>query len=792
MRLHLPALIGALALLPAAGSALAQPAEAGIQIELGLLDSNDNFDPLDAFEREEILNQARCQCGIETPDTSQTPGPESFYIRLTLDAYDTTLSENAALAVGSNCDSDEREDRNCEEILTIGDVADDLRARPQFAIQIDRYLFPNETSCRETTGKRGIYLLFDSNDDDLYEKSSKVSYDFDTEPPPLPGNLEVSPGEGSVQIRWTAPQSRQDDVEYYQVLCARADGSPAFATPPDDPVFETAYALCDSSTTVPVQDPPASGVDGGTPVVDAGLPDASPDLADASGFDQGFQGGAVAWAVAPADLPAELAALDPAYVCATETAGALSTRVGELENGESYHLVLLAVDHARNVTAVALGEVTPEPVTDFWEEYQGSGGNAEGGVCLVTSTFGDDDPMTRALRDFRDRTLAGSAAGRALIDIYYAHVAPLGSAVDAHLAARVAAAAVLAPLAGLAAFWEYTGPAAKLLGLLVALGALLGLRALLRRRRARASSARASSSRASSAGAAALPEATPTRHGARHGARVRWPRLAVAAGAPLLVLAWSAPAYAQNDPYWEVFEPVGETASPVGPGIPHWNFGIKLGPYQPNVDSELGVMPGPYERTFGGAGLMGIIELERFFLQPLGQLGVTASVGTVGKTANALVPGDDGADPMRSTGEETSFRLIPMSAGIVYRFTALDDRWRIPLVPYARAGLSYYLWWITAPDGSIAEVPTADCPDLNGCDGNRALGASLGWQVSLGMSLRAERFDPQAELSLRNELGIEHAGLYAELVHASVDGFGSDTRLHVGDTTWFAGVNFEF
>jgi hypothetical protein len=34
--------------------------------------------------------------------------------------------------------------------------------------------------------------------------------------------------------------------------------------------------------------------------------------------------------------------------------------------------------------------------------------------------------------------------------------------------------------------------------------------------------------------------------------------------------------------------------------------------------------------------------------------------------------------------------------------------------------------------------------------------------------------------------------VYGELSLAKVDGFGSDTKLAVGDRTWFAGVEFEF
>ena len=211
---------------------------------------------------------------------------------------------------------------------------------------------------------------------------------------------------------------------------------------------------------------------------------------------------------------------------------------------------------------------------------------------------------------------------------------------------------------------------------------------------------------------------------------------------------------------------------------------------------------GPYGTTFGGAAIMTQFELDRFFAWPAGQLGVTASFGWTGKTANAFVPCPpipDGATecpdpPMRTQGDETSFRLLPLSVGAVYRLTVLDDRFKVPLIPYAKAAASYYLWWITAPDGSVAEKPTAECsdPDTMDCDGDRALGASLGVQFSIGLALRAERLDKQAGNSLRSGFGVEHAGFYAELAYAKVDGFGSATKLSVGDFTWFAGLNFEF
>ena len=81
-----------------------------------------------------------------------------------------------------------------------------------------------------------------------------------------------------------------------------------------------------------------------------------------------------------------------------------------------------------------------------------------------------------------------------------------------------------------------------------------------------------------------------------------------AAATALAVLVYSAaPVAAQSgrgafDPYWEDFAPIADSA-PIQPS--KWNFGIKLGPYLPDVDSEFaGADMGPYAQTFGGGTLM--------------------------------------------------------------------------------------------------------------------------------------------------------------------------------------------
>ncbi|GAB4531524.1 MAG: hypothetical protein Tsb0020_47770 [Haliangiales bacterium] len=768
MTLRALALLSALTLLASTGTARAGIGSATVDIKVWLPDDDGKYQQSNEIERIDFFNFAHCQCAIEQPATD-TPGPGTFQVELSLETNGEVIGsgEEGELTVGTNCDNDDFQVRRCESIQLIPDVRSELDSSPRFNVDADQLMFPNIGSCDNTTGAPNVYVLFDDDNDGTIEQTFSSSYSFDAQAPPLPTGISASGAEGGVQVSWDELESRQGEIEYYQVLCARADGTPAFPSPREEAEYDTAFGLCGSSTRVPVSSQPS----GGGP--DAGvMADAGSEVDAAPGPDAGAGGGAA--------IPEWMATLNQDYVCATQGQSARSIRVNGLENGQAYRIALITVDDARNVAAIDLGEVTPQPVSDFWEDYHDQGGSADGGLCLVTSTFGDDHWTARALRAFRDHTLARFALGRRATVAYYEYVAPYGAAVEASAALRVATAVVIVPLAGLAGAWEYTSAGAKL----AALAGLLLLLMVRRRDQRRPA-----------------PERTRPQR-----ARPRRP-LAAAAAVALACAAvalTSAPAYAQSDPYWDVWEPVEDRADPVV-GVPHWNFGVRLGPYTPDVDSEFSASPGPYERMYGGAGLMGAVELERFFLYPLGQLGVSASVGLSSKSANAFAicgAGDTGCTPgevivedgvpKRSDGDSTSFRLIPIFVGAVYRFTFIDDQLRVPLVPYARLGVSYYLWWVTAPDGSFAEAPTADCPDLSGCDGDRALGASLGWQATVGLALRAERFDAQAAQSLRNDLGIEHAGIYAELVYADVDGFGADSKLSVGDLTWFGGLNFEF
>lgn len=719
-----------------AGDARAQGSRA-VTVELMLPDDNGNFIVTTEQTRiEDYFNLARCECA-QADETA----PESiFKTKLTLD--DTTAeSQQAQLQVGNSCSADDPTVRVCEQITTIEDIQN-LRGGREYDIPVNRLMFPN-AECQELVVERNVWVLYDDGADNIYDDEYTLAdvVSVDAQPPPLPDNVKLYSAEGAVELSWDLPETRPGDIAYFHVLCVKTDEtSPVFDDGAAQAKYDTTQALC--------------GID---PATDLGLPGAFADL-------------------------------DRSFICATTTGTDTNVRVEGLENQQSYEFVLVTADDARNANAMYVGAAEPAPAVDFWEDYKNRGGGADGGVCLVNSTYGDGSGPTQALRDFRDNTLARFALGQAFIAAYYDFVAPLGAYVDGSPVLRAVAAVVLTPLAGLAAFWEYTGAGVKCLVLLL-------LVALFRPARRRG-------------------PGLPPRF-CRPGPFAK----TVAMGALATLLAiWLAPApaaaQALNDPYWSDFQPV-EDKEPVDRSS--WNIGIKVGPYMPAIDSEFNLAAGemgPYEQMYGDSGIMTMFELDRYFLWPFGQFGATASLGWMSKSGNAyktvactdpaapecmngfMVEVDADGNPVSSPGNSTKFRLLPAFLGAVYRFTYLDDRFSVPVVPYARAGLSYYLWWFTQPNGSFAEAPTEACPDpgdpVMDCEGDRALGGSLGWQGSLGIAIRAERVDRQAALSLANEYGIEHVGLYAELSYASVDGFGSASRLAVGDFTWFGGLNFEF
>lgn len=684
------------------------------------------------------FNYAHCQCGKAMPDFVEA----NFEYLVLASSAAPPVAEPLEIWVGASCstNSDGTDTRAANCTHTASDTTvDAIQASTNTRVEIPIFqaMTPEVANqgmdCQQrvlsaTVWGLGNSMIGVSNRD--YSTSKSIT--TDSEAPPLPSNFQASGGDSAIQISWTA-STVTSDILGFQALCAHAeDDSPGNPGGKPSPRYMTTKTLCDIDQAVLP--------DNGVPI---SVPAGSPDV------------GSVV------TLTDDMKNLNPDFLCGESiSATTTSLRIEGLENGRPYKIALLVVDKYQNVRGTFFAStVTPIPSTDFWEDLHNRGSHAEGGLCLLAETYGDDSSLTGALRAFRDDTLGGSRLGRWLTHAYYASLGELGGYVHGSLALRVAAGIVLAPLVAIGLLWHLLG----LAGLL----ALLAMVWLVYRRRAW------------------------LRRLAWLGARWRrqLPRLAPVIAAMAVALG-AGPAHAGgNQPYWEDADQNADNASE-NDGQVTWHVGFRIGPYTPGIDAQVGgPSPGPFEQMFGARQhLLTMLDVDRVLWSGFGQLGVGLSLGYWQKTARAFAMDSSPTDGSRArAADRNAFRLIPTALSAIYRFTWLDDEYGVPVVPYARAGLAYYIWWITVANGDFARVCGADGTNCGG----KAYGASLGVQGAIGLSLRAERIDASAAMSMRQS-GIEHAGIYGELSAAKVDGFGSDKKLSVGDTTWFAGVEFEF
>lgn len=727
----------------------------------------------------EYFNLAHCQCSqFNYNDPSATLGMPwyegNFNPELRFMQGSPPTSTPVEVWTGSTCDQDTSRPTMCHHVQN-ADIADvqSIAAQgglttitvPLFDLMAPAPLTTGRTC--DSTSPSGTVWLMAKTMGGAYDYFLTHNYDIDTRPPYSPTDYTVTGGEGAIEIDFKPSTNDPADIAYYQALCATESDGTAFTKPPFAPRYETGYTLCNAQANIAMQpvnlDADGHGTLAQTTVpTDAGVTDAT----------FAFAGSDAAVDAAPAtpdaatdaaegtvDISA-LATLDKMFVCGENPVpAATNVRISNLQNGVKYKVVLLTIDKSGNASAVYFNSlITPHAVTDFWEDLHNQGSKVQGGFCLLAETYGDDNPLTNMLRSFRDDTLGADSW---LTHAYYATLGKLGVYVHGHLVLRIVAGVLLLPLVAVALLWHWL----TLPGIVLLVGlAFLTRRRALRRKLAKLASAPRAGQIASISGA--------------------------------LVLLLAARAHAQS-PYWEdqthMTNDDGDSTVDEA-DVVTWHVGVRAGPYVPGIDAQIGTKDangkGPYQAMFGGYSILPMIDVDRVLWRRFGQLGIGLSAGYMGKTAKTWADGSLPSDPNRMHAADTnSFRLIPLVASAVYRFTYLDDMYGIPLVPYARAGLGYYVWWVSAPSGDFAAV--CENGGMPPCAQNKAAGASLGFVGSIGMSIRAERIDSSAALSMR-ESGIEHAGFYGELSLGKVDGFGSSTKLSVGDTTWFAGVEFEF
>jgi hypothetical protein len=204
---------------------------------------------------------------------------------------------------------------------------------------------------------------------------------------------------------------------------------------------------------------------------------------------------------------------------------------------------------------------------------------------------------------------------------------------------------------------------------------------------------------------------------------------------------------------------------------------FRFGRYIPNVDDGLAAKP--YESMFGSknryyGGLE--VDWQALRIPMFGTFGPGFSIGYTRSSTNAIIT----SSGVRSD-QPTTLSILPMYVVAVLRADVFAREWSVPLVPYAKLGLGYALWWVKNGD----ETAETD-------DGEKGRGRSYGMQLALGAMLQLDWIDIDDARSADAHIGMNHSYLFAEWYRAELDGFGSDDQLDAGTNTWMAGIAVEF
>ncbi len=200
---------------------------------------------------------------------------------------------------------------------------------------------------------------------------------------------------------------------------------------------------------------------------------------------------------------------------------------------------------------------------------------------------------------------------------------------------------------------------------------------------------------------------------------------------------------------------------------------FKLGPYTPDVDSDGG---GAYDAIFGDDEMI-MFRFEYSWVAWRGVGGMVSVGGEIGYgsvTGTAIDP-DSGA----SAADETALNMVPFSLVAGYYLDTWADI--VPVVPYAKLGLDYSIWWVT--DG------VGDTSTFGGSD---ASGDTWGMHVSLGARLLLDFLAPGMARAFDAEAGVNNSYFFAEWYYASDDDFGSSSSWQLGDSTALFGLAFDF
>ena len=215
----------------------------------------------------------------------------------------------------------------------------------------------------------------------------------------------------------------------------------------------------------------------------------------------------------------------------------------------------------------------------------------------------------------------------------------------------------------------------------------------------------------------------------------------------------------------------------------HFALEIRISPFAPDIDKEssLGGKT-PYKDTFGTMkrALVGFeFDYQAIRIPWVGTLGPGFSASYTQMTDHSFK-----LDGTRSA-ENTDLTLYPLYLAAVLRADVFYRQYKIPVVPYAKAGVGATFWQITNPGG------TSTIPDANG-NNISGKGYTLGTQWAAGIAIALDSLDKGASVNMDTAVGINSTYIYGEYYLAAINGIAQSHPLLVGTNTWCAGLAFEF
>lgn len=225
--------------------------------------------------------------------------------------------------------------------------------------------------------------------------------------------------------------------------------------------------------------------------------------------------------------------------------------------------------------------------------------------------------------------------------------------------------------------------------------------------------------------------------------------------------------------------------------MPGWGAEIRLGPYQPRVGNKK-EKDGYKDYFKDSSPLLKALEFDRYLYEFYGMVGVFGRVGhwkISGPSHRCRnVDGDvtrcgtDDEDSFVETSDVSAMIIVPLSMGAIYRFTYLETKLNIPLMVYAKAGLDYYLWWITA------NGETSTFRDSDGSPGDASKGGTSGFHFAAGLAFNLDWI----ESSAAGHKSFLDSYLFVEGKMTKANSFGNRDKPDMSANQIVFGLAFDF